>query len=141
MTGIPEIRDMLRTVAGETFTEIPAARRHLRKLDRVEAFPTLAVYTGAIDSEPGAMRGHRDRTVEFKVELYREEVADLEAELIAQARQLEAAVETARKADRFPATMTRLWLSAAVMTPTPDGRGRNGAITVTFTAETNDKLT
>lgn len=141
MTGIPEIRDMLATLAGETFAEVPAGRIHKHKLDTVESFPTISVFTGTIDSEPGAMKGHRERTVDFKVEIYREATADLEAVLLGEARELEQAVETARKAGRFPASLSRIYLSAAVMSPTPDGRGQNGGVTVTFTAETTDQLT
>lgn len=139
MTGI-QIRNILHELVGEKFPQILAANRCKRKLDRVEVFPTAAIYLKEMESEPGGMRGLRDREHEIDVVFYRNETADVEEALAMWADLFEAEVEAARKAQRFGTSLTMIYLSAAVMSITPDSAGRAGSVTLTFTAESTAQL-
>jgi hypothetical protein len=133
-----EIRDkMIELVAALDGFTTDLVSAH--KLDKVEKGNEASVYLQGVESEPAASRGIRKRDQRVNVSLFLEDATDAEAKASTLLNDLEAAVETARRAAGF-GTIAGVYLESANVAHDPTSKGKRCDLHATFLFEYTEAI-
>ena len=109
------------------------------KLDKVEKGNEASVYLQGVESEPAASRGIRKRDQRVNVSLFLEDATDAESKGSDLLNELEAAVETARRAAEF-GNISGVYLESATVAHDPTSKGQRADIHAIFLFEFTEAI-
>lgn len=139
---MPALRISIRTKLAELVGALDGFTADLvstHKLDKVEKGNEASVYLQGVDSEPVAARGIRKRDQRVNVSLFLEDATDAEAKGSLLLNELEAAVETARRAAEF-GSIAGVYLESATIAHDPTSKGKRADVHATFIFEYTEAI-